>query len=414
MIDYNAFHNYLVELVGLYQRTRSTKGMSQLAQKYHCTAITRDQFYQMKLDKLQPSQVTPQLSRVIRDTIGKSDAKAALRESIGALNEGILAGSRISQGSDRTVQITITQPEPTDTSNYQQKTIEGYRTLPDIFTMDDIFRCFHYDSIGSACSRLKRLQDDHLVEKIQTGENKGKYRKVPVLNRFVAGQVVMRKTKTGNLILLIEKVGSDNLQWKYGMSLNEDRSDSILTTAGSENYSCPFNMTELRLAKGNEIARFLGALTRSGFEWEADNANGLFTVKGKKMQRQDQSVEVFANDIPLHDYSNTGIHSLPVVSPSPFRFALGPLVPIDNGGDLMTPCYDTQMLNAVVRQVKTAFPDFDHIRELFQYEMPTLCCSEDIKEYRVALVKDDNNGTCYWLARDRDVLRLLSWVAYIM
>ena len=59
MIDYNAFHNYLVELVGLYQRTRSTKGMSQLAQKYHCTAITRDQFYQMKLDKLQPSQVTP-------------------------------------------------------------------------------------------------------------------------------------------------------------------------------------------------------------------------------------------------------------------------------------------------------------------------------------------------------------------
>ena len=46
--------------------------------------------------------------------------------------------------------------------------------------------------------------------------------------------------------------------------------------------------------------------------------------------------------------------------------------------------------------------------------MPALCCSGDIKEYRVALVKDDNNGTCYWLARDRDVLRLLSWVAYIM
>ena len=80
----------------------------------------------------------------------------------------------------------------------------------------------------------------------------------------------------------------------------------------------------------------------------------------------------------------------------------------------MTECYDTQMLNAVVRQVKTTFPDFDHIRELFLYDMPTLCCSEEIKEYRVALVKDANNGTCYWLARDRDVLRLLAWVAYII
>jgi hypothetical protein len=135
-------------------------------------------------------------------------------------------------------------------------------------------------------------------------------------------------------------------------------------------------------------------------------------VKGKK--QQEQTVEVFASDIPLHDYSNTGIHSLPAISQSPYRFALGPLIPIDNGDDLMTRCYDTQILNAVVRQVRTAFPDFDHIRELFQYDMSALCCSEDIKEYRVALVKDDNNGTCYWLARDRDVLRLLSWISFIV
>ena len=121
MIDYNAFHDYLVALVRLYQRTHTTKGMSDLAHRHHCAAVTRDQFYQMKLDKLAPEQVTPALSKVIRDTIGKSDAKAALRESIGALNEGILANSRISQGSDRTVQITITQPVQTGTSEKKQQ-----------------------------------------------------------------------------------------------------------------------------------------------------------------------------------------------------------------------------------------------------------------------------------------------------
>lgn len=420
MIDYNAFHNYLVELVGLYQRTRSTKGMSQLAQKYHCTAITRDQFYQMKLDKLQPSQVTPQLSRVIRDTIGKSDAKAALRESIGALNEGILAGSRISQGSDRTVQITITQPanqtpsQETDTRVYQQSTIDGYRKLPEVFTMDDVFRCFNYDSVGSACSRLKRLQDEHLAEKIQTGSDKGKYRKIDDRVRFKAGHVVMRKGREGRMLYLIDKMYPDSFGWHYGMVFNEDHTDNILHVPEDSVHTCPLNPTELRLAKGSEVARFLGALTREGYLWEADNVNGLFTVKGKKVQRREQPVEVFACDIPLHDYDNTGIHSLPAVNPSLFRFALGPLIPIDNGGDLMTPCHDTQMLNAVVRQLKTAFPDFDHIRELFQYEMPALCCSEDIKEYRVALVKDDNNGACYWLARDRDVLRLLSWISFVV
>lgn len=363
MIDYNAFHSYLVELVGLYQRTRSTKGMSQLAQKYHCTAITRDQFYQMKLDKLQPSQVTPQLSRVVRDTIGKSDAKAALRESIGALNEGILAGSRISQGSDRTVQITITQPA-------QQADV----TMP--------------------------------YKQAQPTQRTGFTDKLPL---YRPGQVVA--SNAGTLYLVSKLVDGEHFTWEYYLApfkTNPNQTISINT----DNSSHWIGRDYLRAAKGNEIARFLGALTRSGFEWEADNTNGLFFVKGKKQERK--PVEVFANDIPLHDYSNTGIHSLPVVSPSPFRFALGPLIPIDNGGDLMTPCYDTQMLNAVVCQVKTAFPDFDHIRELFQYEMPALCCSGDIKEYRVALVKDDNNGTCYWLARDRDMLRLLAWVAYIM
>lgn len=367
MIDYDAFHNYLTELVWLFQQTRSTKGMSQLAQKHHCTAITRDQFYQMKLDKLQPTQVTPQLSRVIRDTIGKSDAKAALRESIGALNEGILAGSRISQGSDRTVQITITQP---------------VQQAPVAVTQEQ-------------------------TQPVQQQEQRAGTNNLPI---YRPGQVVA--SNAGTLYLVSRLIDSEHFTWEYYLAPYKANPNQTIST-NTDNSSQWIGRDYLRPAKGNEIARFLGALTRSGYLWEADNANGLFFVKGKK-QEHTESVEVFANDIPLHDYYNTGIYSLPAVSPSPFRFALGPLVPIDNGGDLMTPCYDTQILNAVVRQIKTTFPDFDHIRELFQYEMPALCCTEDIKEYRIALVKDDNNGTCYWLARDRDVLRLLSWISFIV
>jgi hypothetical protein len=360
MIDYNAFHAYLTELVGLYQRTRSTKGMSQLAQKHHCTAITRDQFYQMKLDKLQPTQVTPQLSRVIRDTIGKSDAKATLRESIGALNEGILAGSRISQGSDRTVQITITQPVQADVAVTQ-----------------------------------RQAQQQEQPKK-------------PVLPNYRVGQVLYHKT-ADELFLVSRLLDNDRFAVNYCLMSPKYAKQIVFD---SEHQTFWLGNENIRPAKGSEIARYLGALTQSGFEWEADNANGLFTVKGKR--QSEQSVEVFASDIPLHDYDNTGIHSLPAISPSPYRFALGPLIPTDNGDEYMTECHDTQMLNAVVRQVKTAFPRFDHIRELFQYDMPTVCCSEEIKEYRVALVKDDNNGTCYWLARDRDVLRLLSWISFIV
>ena len=374
MIDYNAFHTYLTELVGLYQRAHSTKGMSQLAQKHHCTAITRDQFYQMKLDKLQPTQVTPQLSRVIRDTIGKSDAKATLRESIGALNEGILANSRISQGSDSTVQITITQPMQQGVSVVQ------HVTSPDT-------------DKGAQVAQPPVQQ-------------KPAYR---------VGHVAYQKGTTGWRLFLIDRVGYDSLGYHYTLVIDQYGKEILSAwPEGDIGRSTALCDKSLRPAKGSEVARFLGALTREGYLWEADNVNGTFTVKGKKIQRQEQPKDVCATDIPQHGDSNTGIHSLPAISPSPYRFALGPLVPVDNADDLMTSCYDTQMLNAVVRQVRTVFHGFDHIRELFEYEMPALCCSEEIKEYRVALVKDSNNGTSYWLARDRDVLRLLSWISFIV
>ena len=63
----------------------------------------------------------------------------------------------------------------------RQKTIEAFNRLPEEFTIEDVMRCFSLSSDGAARSRVRRLVDDHLVEK--TGEvrdgsvYKGTYRK---------------------------------------------------------------------------------------------------------------------------------------------------------------------------------------------------------------------------------------------
>jgi hypothetical protein len=62
---------------------------------------------------------------------------------------------------------------------HKQKTWLGYRRLPEVFTSDDVDRSFGYEGkTGSICSRLKRLQDQGLAQKITKGEDKGKYRKL--------------------------------------------------------------------------------------------------------------------------------------------------------------------------------------------------------------------------------------------
>lgn len=355
MIDYDSFHGYLCELVSLYEKTQSLKGMSAIARKWHCTALTKEQFFKMNLDKMTVSQVTKPYSRMVRDVIGKHDAKVILRDTIGGLATDFLREGKVTQGGDRMVQITITQPAQPTTEERRKPSANQQKPLP----------------------------------------------------LYKPGQIVFRRGSDGGMLHLVSRIEGDRFYWSYETLKGEDGVERIYeNTVSSSHLGNP----DIRPAKGNEVARFLGALTRSGYRWKADNANGLFYVLGK--EKESKPVEVFANDLPLNDYSNTGIHPLPVVNTSPYRYALGPLIPTDNGEDFMVRCNDTTMLNSVVRQIKTAFSDFDHIREMFEYDMPTLCCSEDIKEYRVALVKDDNNGTCYWLARDRDVLRLLSWIAF--
>ncbi len=62
---------------------------------------------------------------------------------------------------------------------HKQKTWQGFKRLPQVFTSDDVDHCFGYEGkTGSICSRLKRLQDQGLAQKIRTGEDKGKYRKL--------------------------------------------------------------------------------------------------------------------------------------------------------------------------------------------------------------------------------------------
>ena len=62
---------------------------------------------------------------------------------------------------------------------HQQKTWIGYRRLPNPFTSEDVDICFGYEGkTGSICSKLKRLVDDGLAQKITSGKDKGKYRKL--------------------------------------------------------------------------------------------------------------------------------------------------------------------------------------------------------------------------------------------
>ena len=62
---------------------------------------------------------------------------------------------------------------------HQKKTILAYRRLPNPCTSEDIDREYGYNGVvGSICSCLKRLQDDGLLQKIRSGADKGKYRKL--------------------------------------------------------------------------------------------------------------------------------------------------------------------------------------------------------------------------------------------
>ena len=65
---------------------------------------------------------------------------------------------------------------------HQQRSLDGYYKLPDTFTREDVLKCFGYDNENSVNTKLRRLLEGHLIEKISEGKNKGCYKKV---NRMV-------------------------------------------------------------------------------------------------------------------------------------------------------------------------------------------------------------------------------------
>ena len=63
----------------------------------------------------------------------------------------------------------------------QQKTIEGFNRLPEVFTTDDVMRCFNLKSSNCAQMKITRMTKDHFVEKAESfkenGRLKWRYRK---------------------------------------------------------------------------------------------------------------------------------------------------------------------------------------------------------------------------------------------
>ena len=71
------------------------------------------------------------------------------------------------------------EAEQASNKPHQQKTLLAYSRLPNPCTPEDVDREYGYGGVkGSIYSRIKRLQDDGLLQKIRSGEDKGKYRKL--------------------------------------------------------------------------------------------------------------------------------------------------------------------------------------------------------------------------------------------
>ena len=71
------------------------------------------------------------------------------------------------------------QAQQASNVHHQRKTLLAYHRLPNPCTSEDIDREYGYNGVkGSITSRLKRLQDDGMLQRIRTGEHKGKYRKM--------------------------------------------------------------------------------------------------------------------------------------------------------------------------------------------------------------------------------------------
>ena len=60
---------------------------------------------------------------------------------------------------------------------HQQKSVNGYNSLPNEFTREDVARCFGYNKDNSVTKKISRLIQNHQIEEM-VGDSGGKYRKL--------------------------------------------------------------------------------------------------------------------------------------------------------------------------------------------------------------------------------------------
>ena len=61
---------------------------------------------------------------------------------------------------------------------HTQKSVDGYNRLPEVFTKEDVMRCYFYNNDNSVRTKISRLKKENMIEEIEDGENQGKYRKI--------------------------------------------------------------------------------------------------------------------------------------------------------------------------------------------------------------------------------------------
>ena len=66
-----------------------------------------------------------------------------------------------------------------------QKTYDGFQRLPELFTREDVIRCFNLHTDSAAWTKISRFLKDHLIEKDETyseeGSNAVRYKKIGVM-----------------------------------------------------------------------------------------------------------------------------------------------------------------------------------------------------------------------------------------
>ena len=61
---------------------------------------------------------------------------------------------------------------------HYRKSVDGYNRLPSEFTSDDIARCFSYDNVKSIRTKIRRLIEDRMIEKVEDKNEKNLYKKI--------------------------------------------------------------------------------------------------------------------------------------------------------------------------------------------------------------------------------------------